>query len=77
MTHEAPIHELRADLREIKAILAERCVERKVDIDENSHDINRAFSRIRDLEHKVIRISVISSLGTSVLTAALVRMIVG
>ena len=77
MTHEAPIHELRADLREIKAILSERCVERKKEIDKNGHDINKAFSDLRKLEHKVTRNSVISSIGTAILTAALVRMIVG
>lgn len=71
------VHELRTQLREINASLKERCPQRLKLIDENTKDIDSAFSRIRALENKVTKLTLLSSIGTSLLTAALVKFFVG
>ena len=71
------VHELRTQLREINASLKERCPQRLKLIDENTKDIDSAFSRIRALENKVTKLTLLSSIGTLLLTAALVKFFVG
>ena len=69
--------DLRAQLRELNACLKERCPQRLMLIEKNSADLDSAFSRLRNLENRVTKLSVVSSLATSVLTAALVKFFVG
>lgn len=68
--------ELRAQLRELNAGLKERCPQRLKLIEDNGRDIDSAFTRLRLLENRVMKMSALSSLGTSVLTAALVKFLI-
>lgn len=69
--------ELRAQLRELNASLKERCPQRLKLIEENSRDIDSSLARLRLLENRVMKLTALSSLCTSVLTAVLVKVFVG
>lgn len=68
--------ELRAQLRELNASLKERCPQRLKLIEDNRRGIDSALARLRLLENRVMKLSALSSLATSALTAALVKIFV-
>lgn len=68
--------ELRSQLRELNASLRERCPQRLSLIENNSREIGSALARLRFLENRVMKMSALSSLATSALTAALVKILV-
>jgi|GEM_PF-4580675 hypothetical protein len=68
--------ELRAQLRELNASLKERCPQRLKLIENNSREIGSALARLRLLENRVMKLTALSSVATSVLTAALVKIFV-
>ena len=74
---ETDINELKVLMNTLIGKLDERCPARQKQIDENTKDLDKAFDQIKKVKETMAKWSVISSIGTAVLTAAVVKFFVG
>jgi len=72
-----PITELTLKVTELLAMLHERCPQHAKEITGNSEDIDAAFSRIRKLERGQTGLLALAGLISPVLTAILIKYVVG
>jgi len=73
---EADVNKIELLLNRLIAALEERCPQRQRIIEAQGEDLDEAFSRIRNLESKVTRLTVVSALVTPIITAALIQFFV-